>query len=60
MADADQVRFGYAGGMNAVMALDQYLAQTSGKRRPLDGVLRTLGFVPPTGALWTCPRGSWY
>jgi len=42
MASPDQVRFGYAGGMNAVMALDQYLAQTSGKRRPLDGVLRTL------------------
>lgn len=42
MASPEQVRFGYAGGMNAVMALDRYLAQTSGKRRPLDGVLRTL------------------
>jgi predicted metalloprotease with PDZ domain len=42
MADADQVRFGYAGGMNAVMALDKYLSEISGKRRPLDHVLRTL------------------
>jgi hypothetical protein len=42
MASADQVRFGYAGGMNAVMALDRYLSEISGKRRPLDHVLRTL------------------
>jgi len=42
MADANQVRFGYAGGMNAVMALDAHLAIQSGKRRPLDMVLKEL------------------
>jgi hypothetical protein len=42
MADPDQVRFGYAGGVNACMALDQMLARATGNLRPLDEVVRTL------------------
>ena len=42
MASADQVRFGYGGGTNACMVLDQMLAAASGAHRPLDEVLRTL------------------
>ena len=42
MADADQVRFAYAGGVAASMALDQWLATNSGLQRPLDEVLRYL------------------
>jgi len=42
MANADQVRFAYAGGVNACMNLDQWLAELTGKHRPLDLVLRHL------------------
>lgn len=42
MADADQVRFGYAAGINACQALDEMLAKATGLHRPLDEVLRTL------------------
>ena len=42
MADADQVRYGYAAGMNACMALDAMLARTSGDLAPLDEVMRAL------------------
>jgi len=42
MADADQVRFAYAGGVSACMNLDLWLAQLTGKNRPLDLVLRHL------------------
>jgi len=42
MADANQVRFGYAGGVNACLALDRMLARATGMTRPLDEILRTL------------------
>ena len=42
MADAGQVRYAYAGSVAACMALDQWLAEQSGKQRPLDEVLRHL------------------
>jgi len=42
MADPEQVRFGYAGGVNACMALDQVLARATGMLRPLDEILRAL------------------
>jgi predicted metalloprotease with PDZ domain len=42
MADANQVRFAYAGGVSACMNLDLWLAQLTGKNRPLDLVLRHL------------------
>ncbi len=42
MADRDQVSFAYAGGVAACMALDQWLAQSSGRNRPLDEILRYL------------------
>ena len=42
MADAQQVRYAYAGGVAAAMALDQWLAASSGLERPLDEVLRHL------------------
>ncbi len=42
MADAEQVRFGYAGGVNACMALDQMLSRATGATRPLDEVMRAL------------------
>ena len=42
MADAEQVRFGYAGGVNACMALDQMLARATGTVRPMDEILRKL------------------
>lgn len=42
MADAEQVRYAYAGGVAAAMALDQWLAVSSGLERPLDEVLRHL------------------
>lgn len=42
MAPADQVRFGYAGGVTACMALDEMLAEKGGRARPLDGILRDL------------------
>ena len=40
MASNEQVRYGYAGGVTACMALDEMLAQASGRTRPLDEVLR--------------------
>ncbi len=42
MADAEQVRFGYAGGTNACMALDEMLARATGSARPLDEIMRQL------------------
>ncbi len=42
MAGADQVRYAYAGGVAACMALDRWLAGESGMMRPLDQVLRVL------------------
>lgn len=42
MAEAGQVRFAYAGGVAACMALDQWLGTASGLERPLDAVLRRL------------------
>jgi len=42
MATEDQVRFGYAGGVKACLALDQMLARNTGALRPLDEVLRAL------------------
>ncbi len=42
MAAADQVRFGYAGGMNACMSLDRMLARATGSLRPLDEIMRVL------------------
>lgn len=42
MAGPQQVRFAYAGGVAASMALDQWLAAASGLQRPLDEVLRHL------------------
>ncbi len=42
MADPDQVRFAYAGGVASCMALDRWLAAESGMMRPLDQVLRVL------------------
>jgi predicted metalloprotease with PDZ domain len=42
MAGPDQVRFAYASGVNACMNLDQWLAELTGKHRPLDLVLRHL------------------
>lgn len=42
MASAEQVRYGYAGGVTACVALDEMLAQASGKARPLDEVVRRL------------------
>ncbi len=42
MGDAELVRFSYAGGVAACMALDQWLAGQSGLERPLDEVLRYL------------------
>lgn len=42
MASNEQVRYGYAGGVTACMALDEMLAQASGRTRPLDEVLRHL------------------
>lgn len=42
MADAQQVRFGYAGGVNACLALDQMLARATSADRPLDEIIRAL------------------
>jgi Peptidase family M1 domain len=42
MAGPEQVRYAYAGGVAASMALDQWLASASGLQRPLDEVLRYL------------------
>ena len=42
MAETGQVRFAYAGGVAACMALDQWLGTSSGLERPLDAVLRRL------------------
>lgn len=42
MASAGQVRYAYAGGVAACMALDQHLAAATGMMRPLDEVLRYL------------------
>ncbi len=42
MGDPDLVRFAYAGGVAASIALDQWLAGQSGMIRPLDEVLRHL------------------
>jgi len=51
MADANQVRFGYAGGVNACMALDQMLARATGTVRPLDEIMRTLYYERDRGDL---------
>ena len=42
MAGPDQVRYAYAAGVNACINLDQWLAELTGKSRPLDQVLRHL------------------
>lgn len=42
MAAAEQVRYGYAGGVTACVALDEMLARASGRARPLDEVVRRL------------------
>ncbi len=42
MGEPDKVRFSYASGVAACMALDQWLAQQSNLVRPLDEVLRYL------------------
>ncbi len=42
MASNEQVRYGYAGGVTACMALDEMLAEASGRTRPLDEVMRRL------------------
>lgn len=42
MGDAEVVRYSYAGGVAACMALDQWLAGQSGLQRPLDEILRHL------------------
>ena len=42
MARAEQVRFAYAGGVAACVALDQWLGHKTGMMRPLDEVLRLL------------------
>ncbi|MDX2474174.1 MAG: M1 family aminopeptidase [Candidatus Krumholzibacteria bacterium] len=42
MADAEQVRFGYAGGVNACIALDEMLARATGTVRPMDEIMRKL------------------
>ncbi|MCK9995576.1 MAG: hypothetical protein KAH56_04760 [Candidatus Krumholzibacteria bacterium] len=42
MAGPDQIRFAYAGGVNACLNLDLWLANQSGKVGPLDLVLRHL------------------
>lgn len=42
MASPDQVRFAYAAGVNACINFDQWLAEQTGKTRPLDLVLRHL------------------
>ncbi len=42
MGDAEMVRYSYAGGVAACMALDQWLAGRSGLVRPLDEILRFL------------------
>ncbi len=42
MAEPEQVRFAYAGGVNACINLDLWLANQSGKIGPLDLVLRHL------------------
>lgn len=42
MASAEQVRYGYAGGVTACVALDEMLAQACGRARPLDEVVRRL------------------
>jgi len=42
MASPGQVRFAYAAGVNACINFDQWLAEQTGKTRPLDLVLRHL------------------
>jgi hypothetical protein len=42
MAPAGQVRFAYAGGVAACMALDEMITSITGRQRPLDEVLRRL------------------
>lgn len=42
MAAAEQVRYGYAGGVTACVALDEMLARATGRTRPLDEVVRRL------------------
>ncbi|PIE75640.1 hypothetical protein CSA17_06400 [bacterium DOLJORAL78_65_58] len=42
MGDPDLVRFSYAGGVAACMALDQWLQDQTGRLRPMDEVLRHL------------------
>ncbi len=42
MGEAEQVRYAYAGGVAASMALDRWLSRQSNSGRPLDEVLRYL------------------
>jgi len=42
MANRAQVSFAYAGGVAACLALDQWLAENTGRRRPMDEILRHL------------------
>ncbi len=42
MANSEQVRYAYAGGVASCMALDHWLATESGMMRPLDQILRVL------------------
>jgi predicted metalloprotease with PDZ domain len=42
MGSNEQVRYGYAGGVTACMALDEMLAEASGRTRPLDEITRRL------------------
>lgn len=42
MASNDVVRYSYAGGVAACVALDQYISENSGQRAPMDMVLRHL------------------
>ncbi len=55
MASNEQVRYGYAGSAAACMALDEMLAQSSGRKRPLDEVLRRL-YAEGRGHPLTRPR----
>lgn len=42
MGSNELVRYGYAGGVTACMALDEMLAEASGRTRPLDEIMRRL------------------
>ncbi len=55
MASNEQVRYGYAGSAAACMALDEMLARSCGRQRPLDQVLRHL-YAEGPGQPLTRPR----